>query len=73
MTTKNPTWGYDRIEGALKNLDYTISDTTVGNILKKNGIEPAPECKRKTTWKTFLKAHWEVMEAADFTSVEVWT
>jgi putative transposase len=73
MALENPDWGYDRIEGALGSLGHTVSDTTVGNILKKNGIEPAPERTKETTWKTFLQAHWEVMGAADFTSVEVWT
>jgi putative transposase len=73
MAQENPTWGYDRIQGALKNLGVVLSDTTVGNILKEHGIEPAPERKKKTTWKTFLKAHWDVLSAADFTSVEVWT
>jgi putative transposase len=49
------------------------SDTTVGNLLKANGIEPAPDRQRKNSWKTFLKAHWEVLVAVDFTTVEVWT
>ena len=53
---ENPDWGYDRIQGALANLDHAISDQTVGNILKEHGIEPAPERKRQTTWKTFLKS-----------------
>jgi putative transposase len=69
----NPTWGYDRIQGALANVGYPISDTTVGNILKAHGIEPAPDRRRQTTWKTFLKAHWDVLVAIDFTTVEVWT
>jgi putative transposase len=73
MAEENPSWGYDRIQGALKNLGVVLSDTTVGNILREHGIEPAPERRKKTTWKTFLKAHWDVLAAADFTSVEVWT
>ncbi len=73
MAAENPSWGYNRFQGALANLGHTISDTTVGNVLKANGIEPAPERKRKTTWKTFLGAHWEVLSAVDFTTVEVWT
>jgi transposase InsO family protein len=73
MARENPTWGYDRIQGALSNLGFDISDTTVGNLLKANGIEPAPDRKRQTTWKTFLKAHWEVLGAIDFTTIEVWT
>lgn len=66
MAKDNPTWGYDRIEGALKNLGIALCDTTVGNILREHGIEPAPKRASKTTWKTFLKVHWEVMGAADF-------
>lgn len=73
LARENPTWGYDHIQGALVNLGHNISDTTVGNILKGHGIEPAPERKRQTTWKTFLKAHWDVLASVDFTTVEVWT
>ena len=70
---ENPTWGFDRIQGALANVGYHISDTTVSNILKQHGIEPAPDRKRQTTWSTFIKAHWDVLAAIDFTTVEVWT
>ena len=35
----NPRWGYERIQGALANVGYHISDTTVGNVLKQHGIE----------------------------------
>jgi putative transposase len=73
MAKENPTWGYDRIQGALANLGHEISDTTVGNILRANGVEPAPVRQRTTTWKTFLKAHWDSIAAIDFTTVEVWT
>jgi len=58
---ENPTWGYDRIQGALANIGHMISDTSVRNILKANGIELAPIRQRTTTWKTFLKAHWDVL------------
>jgi len=70
---RNPSWGYDRIQGALANLGHEISDTTVGNILRANGIEPAPKRKRQTSWATFLKAHWDVLGAIDFTTIEVWS
>jgi putative transposase len=73
MAKENPTWGYDRIQGALANLGHQISDATVGNILKANGIEPAPRRKRTVTWTTLIKAHWDVLAAIDFTTVEVWT
>ena len=73
MAQENPSWGYDRIQGALANLGFHISDTTVGNILKAHGIEPAPERESRTAWRTFLAAHWDSIAAADFTTVEVWT
>ena len=73
LASENPTWGYDRIQGALANLGHAISDATVGNILKGHGIEPAPDRKRQTTWQTFLQAHGDVLAAVDFTTVEVWT
>ena len=73
MAKENPTWGYDRIAGALANLGHEISDQTVGNLLKQHGIEPAPLRKRQTTWSTFIKSHWDVLAAVDFTTVEVWT
>ena len=76
LARENPRWGYDRIQGALRNLGHDMSDQTVGNILKDNGIEPAPERKRQSSamsWKTFLKSHWDVLGAIDFTTVEVWT
>ncbi len=73
MARENDGWGYDRIQGALANLGYIIAPNTVKNILKRHGIEPAPERKKRTSWKTFLKAHWEVMTATDFFTVEIWT
>ncbi|MDP4643871.1 MAG: hypothetical protein NWS71_05445 [Opitutales bacterium] len=47
---ENPDWGYNRIQGALSNVGYEVSDTTVGNILRANGIIPAPERGRKSNW-----------------------
>ena len=73
MARENTSWGYDRIQGALANLGHVIAPNTVKTILKRHGIEPAPERKRRTSWKTFLKAHWDVMAATDFFTVEVWT
>src|SRR5437879_2162354 len=47
--------------------------STIANILREHGIEPAPERERHTRWSTFLKAHWECLTATDFLSVEVYT
>jgi putative transposase len=73
MAEENRDWGYRRILGAMSNLGHIVGRGTVANILKKNGIEPAPERIRKTTWKEFLRQHWGLIVAADFFTVEVWT
>jgi putative transposase len=73
MARENPTWGYDRIQGALSNLGHEISDTTVGCILKAHGVDPAPDRKRQSTSKSFIRAHWDVLASVDFTTIEVWT
>jgi transposase InsO family protein len=73
IAQENPAWGYDRIQGALANVGYHLSDTTVGNILLGHGIEPAPDRQRTGSWSTFLKSHWDVLAAIDFTTIEVWT
>src|SRR4029453_8772460 len=57
MAQENRSWGYDRIVGALTNLGLTVSDQTVGNVLKRHGIAPAPERKTTTTWKEFIRTH----------------
>jgi putative transposase len=73
MARENPTWGYDRLQGALKNLGHTVCPNTIKNILLRNGITPAPDRGRRTPWKTFLKAHARSIFAADFFTTEVWT
>jgi putative transposase len=73
MAQENRSWGYDRIAGALAHLGYRISDQTVGNILRRHGIPPAPERKKTTTWHEFIRTHMEVLIATDFLTTEVWT
>ena len=73
MAKENRSWGYRRIQGALRNLGHMLAHNTIANILRQNGIEPAPERSRKTTWKEFLKRHWQQIVASDFFTVEVWT
>src|SRR5919198_100627 len=73
MAEENRSWGYRRIQGALSNLGHLLAFKTIGNILKKHGIEPAPERSRKTTWKEFLTRHWDQIVASDFFTIEAWT
>jgi len=73
MAKESSSWGYRRIQGALANLGHALAYNTIANILKRNGIEPAPERSRKTSWKEFLSRHWDQIVASDFFTVEVWT
>jgi len=52
--------------GALTNLGHTISAQTVGNILKRHSILPAPERKKTVTWQEFIRVHLSVLLATDF-------
>jgi transposase InsO family protein len=72
MARENRGWGYTRIQGALQNVGHRVGRTTISNIFRENGIDPAPERGKRTTWSQFLKAHWNVLAAADFFTVEVW-
>ena len=73
MAQENRSWGYTRIQGALTNLSHKVSRGTVANILKEHGLDTAPERVRKTSWREFLSTHQEMIAAADFFAVEVWT
>jgi hypothetical protein len=73
MANENPAWGYTRIRGGLKHLGHAVARNTIKAILKDHGIEPAPERRTKTPWKTFLAAHWDGLAAADFFTIEVMT
>jgi putative transposase len=73
LAQENRSWGYDRLAGALHHLGYTISAQTIGNILKRHGLPPAPERKKTTTWKEFIRTHMDVLVATDFFTAEVWT
>ena len=70
---ENRGWGYDRMVGALANLGHLVSDRTVGNLLRRHHIAPAPERSRTTTWMEFIRSHTEVLAGADFFTVEVLT
>jgi len=73
LARENSGWGYDRIVGALANLGHSVSDQTVGNILRRYGIAPAPTRSQQTTWKDFIASHMAVLAGTDFFTVEVLT
>ena len=73
MARENRSWGYDRIVGALANLGLTVSAQTVGNILKRHGLPPAPERKKGMPWGEFIHIHMDMLMATDFFASAVWT
>jgi putative transposase len=66
MASENRDWGYDRIAGALANLGHKVCDQTVGNVLQRHGVPPAPERKRTTTWQVFIRTHLALLAGSDF-------
>jgi hypothetical protein len=62
MAGENSSWGYGRIQGALKHLDHRVARSTIAKVLKEHGIKPAPE--RPMSWRTFIRPHANVIAAA---------
>src|SRR6516164_6405570 len=56
---------------ALINLGHDVADQTVGNVLRRHGIAPAPKRSQTTTWKEFIRSHMAVLAGVDFFTVEV--
>lgn len=72
LAGENPSWGYRRIVGELRNLGITVSATSVRNVLMKAGLPPVPQRDRES-WRRFLRAHGESILACDFFTVDtIW-
>jgi putative transposase len=65
LAAENIGWGYTKIRDALRGLKLEIGRTTIADLLADAGIEPAPERRRKRTWKQFITSHWETLYACD--------
>jgi putative transposase len=65
LARENSGWGYRRIHGELLVLGITVAASTVWEILKQAGIDPAPE-RTSVSWATFLRSQAEAILAADF-------
>jgi excisionase family DNA binding protein len=63
MASEKPGLGLQPIAGIMANLGHVISDQTVGNVRRRNGLPPAPERKRTTPWSVYLAALAESGEA----------
>jgi transposase len=70
LASENPEWGYRRIHGELAGLGVMIAPSTVWQILKTNGIDPAPR-RAGPTWAQFLRTQAETILACDFFTVDL--
>ena len=64
MAEESPSWGYARIQGALRHLDHRVARSTIAKALKEHGLEPSPD--RPMSWATFVRSHAQLIAAADF-------
>jgi transposase InsO family protein len=71
MAEDNPSWGYARIQGALRHLNHRVACSMISKVLKEHGIKPSPD--RPMSWATFVRSHAHLIAAADFFTTEVWT
>ena len=69
MARDNPGWGYRRIHGELTGLGCTLAPSTVWQILKDAGIDPAPR-RSGQAWRAFLEAQAKTILAVDFFHVD---
>src|SRR6266700_430534 len=72
LAQENPSWGYKRIHGELKVLGLTLSPSTVWNILRRHGIDPAPR-RARLSWREFLRQQAAGIVECDFFTVDtIW-
>jgi len=66
MARENRSWEYDRMAGALQNLNHSAYGRTVGNILHCFGISLAPIRREQIGWADFVRSHIPVLQASAF-------
>src|ERR1035441_1461259 len=66
---ENPLWGHRRIHGELTKLGVTVAPSTVWEILRAAGIDPAPR-RSGPSWRQFLAAQAAGIVAVDFLHVD---
>ena len=69
LAKENPLWGHRRIHGELTKLGVTIAPSTVWEILRAAGIDPAPR-RSGPSWRQFLHAQAAGILAVDFLHVD---
>ena len=71
LARENPGWGYGKLEGELGKLGYTLAQSTIRDVLRRNKVPPAPQRRRSgSNWCTFLSHYTDQVVACDFFTVE---
>ena len=70
LAQENDDFGYDRIQGELEKLGYTISDEGIANILRRHNIPPSPEREGSPSWRHLMAHYKDQILACDFFTVE---
>jgi putative transposase len=70
LARENPGWGYRRIHGELADLGVKVAASTVWEILRKAGIDPAPR-RSGLAWPQFLRSQAEAILACDFFTADL--
>ncbi len=60
LARRTPAGVTDSISGVLANRGHNGSDQTVGDVLRRHGIAPAPKRSQTITWKDFIASHMVV-------------
>jgi putative transposase len=69
LARENPSWGYRRIQGELVGLGVSLAASTVWEILRREGIEPAPR-RLESSWAEFLRRQAASILECDFLTVD---
>jgi len=73
LAQENPRWGYGKIQGELIKLCFQVSQSTIRNILDRNGIQPAPVRNGSIGWRKVMEHYKDQILAGDFFTVEtIW-
>jgi hypothetical protein len=69
LASENPRWGHRRIHGELARLGHRIRASTVWQILRAAGVDPAPR-RAGPTWRRFLTTQAHAIIAVDFFHID---
>jgi len=70
LAWENPRWGHRRIQGELGKLGHAVSASAVRAALRRHRVPPAPQRRKATAWREFIRAHKDQLLACDFFTVE---